>query len=140
MVKSRTIASRRQIAASPAEIGTPSGPPPATSPASRPRAACPDASTAPVTRSRASSRARATRSRPIRPAAPQTTTARGAAPPSDKLVLAEHLLELRTCGRAHARERKAELLGAAAHHGEGRLHRKGIHLETRRLHQREKTA
>src|SRR5262249_13375297 len=107
------------MAAASSPMSTPVSAPPATAPASSPIRAWPGASTAPTTRRAGSSRARPTRSRPIRPAAPQITM--GAA--SDKLVLAQDLLEALAISRRHAGEREPELLGAHAHQRHGGLHR-----------------
>ena len=108
-VKSITTCSGVQTAPRSSPTATPSAPPPASSPASRPRLGWPRrldrAGDAQARRRRA--RARGC-SRPIRPAAPQTTTASG----SDKRVLAQHLPRAasRFAG-AERRERQAELVG-----------------------------
>src|SRR5438034_2107602 len=137
-VKSRTTCSARQTAPRSSPTRTPTAAPPAASPASRPTAGWPAASIAPATRSRGSSRASATRSRPMRPATPQTTmgSALGALG-SDELVLVQHRLEPDARPRAHGHEREAELVGAPAHHAERGLHRDRVHLERERLHEGE---
>src|SRR5262249_60884760 len=106
----------------------PSGGPPATAPASSPSRGCPAASTAPTTRISGSSRPMLTISRPMRPAAPQTTMS-AASGTGHQVVLAQRALELGAVLGAHRSQREAELLGAEADEHRGRLHRNGRHLE-----------
>src|SRR5262249_3036469 len=116
-------------------ISTPMAEPPATAPASSPSRGWPGASSAPTTRTAGSSRPRPTMSRPMRPAAPQTTI--GAT--SDKVVLVQGLLEPLPVSGAHRGERQAELLGAHAHERDRGLHGDRVHLEAHgeRAYQRE---